>query len=54
MQDGFTPLMAAAMRGHSDVVTVLLEYGVNTDHQTVVMPGAKVCAFGLGLRESSG
>ena len=50
MQDGFTPLIAAAMRGHSDVVKVLLKYGVNMDHQTVVMRGAKVCtSFGLSF-----
>ena len=36
VQDGFTPLLAAASAGHADVVDVLLQHGANVDHQDKV------------------
>ena len=39
LQDGFTPLIAAAMRGHKPVVTLLLKCGAKADDYIVVTTG---------------
>ena len=48
-QDGASALMLAAMEGHTEVATQLLEAGANTDLQTTevynapVYTGSKLC-----------